>query len=480
MIKISACVITKNEEKNLPQWLSCVKKFADELIVVDTGSTDRTVELARSAGAAVYSYEWKDDFAAAKNFAIDKASGAWIVFLDADEYFTPTARNQLREDIQLVHGDNRVVALTSPLINIDIDRDNQVLSVMKQMRIFRNKPYIRYVSRIHEKLDFSCKKKYKIVDTSLTIYHTGYSSSIMDQKNQRNLEMLQKDIQLDGGEKPFHYPYLSITYYNCREYEKSQRYARKALDNRCGGLAGINIKMYDMILSSMRQLGASDEEKQKIIDEAMMAEPLHPDFVWENGAMAFYQKRYGLAEREFLRALQLFKDMEKNGVGQIESILEGKLYLLYSLLGHIYEYKGEKDKSISCYMQSLQRYSYSVDVLTNLLRLLRGEEPVKVIEFLNGIYDVDNEKELNFLQKVLVRAPRNEIYLYYCRPAVDSYEAMMAAGLYEQAATEAGRRLVRLFDQAVDSYSQGDSKELWWALLPIKWWQQLTDKMHCN
>ena len=70
MLKITACAIVKNEERNLPRWLECVKSLANEIVVVDTGSTDRTVELAESAGARVYSFAWRQDFSAAKNFAL--------------------------------------------------------------------------------------------------------------------------------------------------------------------------------------------------------------------------------------------------------------------------------------------------------------------------------------------------------------------------------------------------------------------------
>ena len=80
MMKISACVIVKDEAENLPLWLDNMKEFADEIIVVDTGSADNTVELATAAGAAVYSFPWIDDFAAAKNYAIEQATGEWIQY----------------------------------------------------------------------------------------------------------------------------------------------------------------------------------------------------------------------------------------------------------------------------------------------------------------------------------------------------------------------------------------------------------------
>lgn len=88
-VRLSQCMIVKNEEKNIERALSWGRDIVWEQIVVDTGSTDRTVELAESMGAKVYHFQWIDDFAAAKNFAIEKASGDWIAFLDADEYFMP-------------------------------------------------------------------------------------------------------------------------------------------------------------------------------------------------------------------------------------------------------------------------------------------------------------------------------------------------------------------------------------------------------
>ena len=88
-IRLSQCMIVKNEEKNIRRALSWGKDILWEQIVVDTGSTDRTAALAKEMGAKVFYFSWIDDFAAAKNFAIDQASGDWIAFLDADEYFSP-------------------------------------------------------------------------------------------------------------------------------------------------------------------------------------------------------------------------------------------------------------------------------------------------------------------------------------------------------------------------------------------------------
>ena len=134
-IRISQCMIVKNEERNIERALSWGKDIMCEQIVVDTGSTDRTVELAEKAGASVYFYEWTDDFAAAKNYAIGKAKGDWIAFLDADEYMTP-------EDARTM----QTVLDGSEERNFDgistgwqqLDDKGQIFSSGTQIRFFRN------------------------------------------------------------------------------------------------------------------------------------------------------------------------------------------------------------------------------------------------------------------------------------------------------------------------------------------------------
>lgn len=94
-LRLSQCMIVKNEEKNIQRALSWGKEFMWEQIVVDTGSTDRTAELAKEMGAKVFVFPWINDFSAAKNYAIEQASGDWIAFLDADEYFSPEDAKKL-------------------------------------------------------------------------------------------------------------------------------------------------------------------------------------------------------------------------------------------------------------------------------------------------------------------------------------------------------------------------------------------------
>jgi glycosyltransferase involved in cell wall biosynthesis len=94
---LSLALIAKNEEEVIGRVLMCAQLVCDELIVVDTGSTDRTVERAEAAGARVHRFEWCDDFAAARNFAFSKCSGDWILWLDADDLITAEDAQRFRQ-----------------------------------------------------------------------------------------------------------------------------------------------------------------------------------------------------------------------------------------------------------------------------------------------------------------------------------------------------------------------------------------------
>ena len=152
-MKISACVIVKNEEKNIGTWLENMAQFADEMIVVDTGSTDKTKEIVAASSAQLYEFPWINDFAAAKNFALSKAKGEWIAFLDADEFFSRDSIPLIRKWLKKLHFQKKNVGVMCRLINIDTGKNNRFIGSAVQLRLFRNKPFLKYVGAIHEALD---------------------------------------------------------------------------------------------------------------------------------------------------------------------------------------------------------------------------------------------------------------------------------------------------------------------------------------
>ncbi|MFN4149737.1 MAG: glycosyltransferase family 2 protein, partial [Candidatus Sericytochromatia bacterium] len=94
--KLSLCLITKNEEKNIARCLDSVQGIVDEIILLDTGSTDKTVEIAKNYNAKIFYSDWENDFSKARNESINKATGDWILILDADEELKEEVKGQIR------------------------------------------------------------------------------------------------------------------------------------------------------------------------------------------------------------------------------------------------------------------------------------------------------------------------------------------------------------------------------------------------
>ena len=202
MIRLSQVMIVKNEEKNIEKALSWARRTAFEQIVVDTGSTDRTVEIAERMGAKVFHFEWIKDFSAAKNFAIEQASGNWIAFLDADEYFTEINTKKLMIFLKRIMSDPHMRE-NFHVINCawtNVDEEGNRISTQDQERIFRNLPSVRYIGRIHERLGVS---KDNIVEVDeIEIIHTGYSETALKEtgKAERNVSMLRTELEENPGD----------------------------------------------------------------------------------------------------------------------------------------------------------------------------------------------------------------------------------------------------------------------------------------
>ncbi|MEG0689535.1 MAG: glycosyltransferase family 2 protein, partial [Hungatella sp.] len=198
-IRLSQCMIVKNEEKNMERALSWGREIMYEQIVVDTGSTDQTVEIAKRMGAKVFHFPWIDDFSAAKNYAIEQARGNWIAFLDADESYAKQDADKilgiLRDIEQHCNAKTKPHTIRSAMLCLQ--DDGTVLGSYVQDRIFRNMNRLRYHNRIHEALGLPKGAHdsmifYDAID-QLTIIHTGYADRVYREtdKAERNIRLLQ-------------------------------------------------------------------------------------------------------------------------------------------------------------------------------------------------------------------------------------------------------------------------------------------------
>ena len=192
---LSLCMIVKNEERFLAECLASVRDAVDEINVVDTGSTDRTVEIARSFGANVISREWRDDFGWARNESLALATRRWTLVLDADEEIAPGSLALLRALRETPAG------LTGVYVQIQnqVDDVSGTASTMTHIlpRLFPTTPRIRYRNVIHESLVVDGGRHLPAVVSPVLVRHKGYTAEILDArgKNARNQPLLERALR---------------------------------------------------------------------------------------------------------------------------------------------------------------------------------------------------------------------------------------------------------------------------------------------
>ncbi len=188
--RLTVCLITKNEEKFLAAALASIRELAAQIIVADTGSTDRTVEIAKEFGAEVYSFTWGDDFAAARNAALAHATGDWILMLDADEELPAAQHAKIRRHLS----DANAIGFRLPLVNVG--QENEGRSFVP--RLFRNAPGVFFHGRIHEQVFPSLLPFCKLWNMATVLgeaelKHHGYTKEVVRDRNkiERNLKLLR-------------------------------------------------------------------------------------------------------------------------------------------------------------------------------------------------------------------------------------------------------------------------------------------------
>ena len=272
---LTVCYITKNESQNLAESLATVASLADDILVVDTGSTDDTISVAQRFGATVLSFAWCDDFSAARNFALDHVpavadSDHWLLFLDADEsFFSPAGFPTWLEKLSTERPEVEGVLMTR--VEVDADAEELEISRSQMLRLWRHRPCYRYRGTIHETLVDMRTGRVPApcaVDRHFLLRHTGYSSVRVREKLVRNYAMLMEQAR-QQGEQPLTARYLAETCYGLRRYEEAAAYARRAIAAHVATVAG-DRELYDLLLRSLRQLGRPLAEQQAVVDEALL------------------------------------------------------------------------------------------------------------------------------------------------------------------------------------------------------------------
>lgn len=286
-LTMSLCMIVRDEEEMLPRCLEAVAPAVDEIVIVDTGSQDRTIEIAKSFGAKVIEREWTGSFSDARNVSFDAAVGDWILYLDADEVLVKEDGDKLRE----LTGQTWREAFH--LVETNYTGSNEVGSAIQHsaLRVFRNRPQYRFQGRLHEQIAYALPGYLpeRMTETLVRVEHYGYLSVVRDAKDKakRNLDLLLAQQQ-EGHANAFLYYNLGAEYAAMGDMEKalaefdtSWRLAQSE-----GGSLLFLPALASRVVAALRMLGRFQEAIDRA-DEFLETFPGFTDLVYAQGLAAF-------------------------------------------------------------------------------------------------------------------------------------------------------------------------------------------------
>ncbi|WP_232058155.1 glycosyltransferase [Cohnella abietis] len=368
-------MIVKNEEANIERCLTSVKPFADELIVVDTGSTDRTIELCQAAGAQVYTFEWNNNFADARNYSLDQATGDWILWMDADEVLDGSAAADWKEQL---------AAETDSVLNVHLinyigeeTNPNETFHIA-HTRLFRNRIGLRFLYHIHETLNVEevfindhALSRIKLHD-GLTIHHYGYLQeyTTAKKKNERNLVMLLHELTVENN-NPWTEYHLASEYYRLGKFEQAYEFVNLSIARFLKNDKLPPSLLYKLKYSCLISVG-SVEGIPSAIDKAIKLYPDYVDLYFFKGVALYISKLYTLALDVFEQCLLMGED----NINHLTLRGSGSFHAWY-YKGGCLEKLGKTELAINAYKEALSlypNYTHAQEALDSLTMPLKQLE----------------------------------------------------------------------------------------------------------
>lgn len=298
---VSLCMIVRNEAQRLPRCLSSVADLVQEIVVVDTGSTDATREVAGQFGARVVEFAWRNDFAAARNESIRHAKMPWIFWLDADHWLDEMNRQRLAQLLANLPDENvgYLMQWHSPS-----EEGGAQATVLDATQLFRNDPRIRWQYRIHEQIRPAILRSGGTTRRSdVVIYHTGYQDPREKHvKLLRNLRLLLLENQEHPGD-PLTLFHLGWTYWQLGQPQQAWQPLWESLRRAPPGETIVR-KLFALLVRCARQMGRRPEAFQVCL-QGRSQYPDDPELLFHEGQLRREAGDLVGAEQALVRLLQL-------------------------------------------------------------------------------------------------------------------------------------------------------------------------------
>ncbi len=350
MIMISLCMIVKNEEINLSKCLAIIKDKIDEIIIVDTGSTDKTKEIAKNYTNRVFDFAWCDDFAMARNFSISMAENDWILVLDADEvvnFFNKKTVNKLIATNEKVVGRIKI-------INTFENKDGKK-RLPERVRRFFNRKYFKYEGIIHEQIVGIKGEPYDTLDLEIVADHIGYENEVLNRTNKidRNKNLLQKAILAKNNDSYLYFQ-LGKTFFMEKNYVEAKVNFETAIK------LGVQTK-YEFVQDLIESYGYTlinlkKYDKALVLKKYEEAYKNRPDFNFVMGLIYMNNAMFQDAVSKFLQC-------QNNRQCNVEGV---NSYLANYNIGVIYECLGMTNEAEKYY-----RKCGNYELALNRLRVIK-------------------------------------------------------------------------------------------------------------
>jgi|GEM_PF-685970 len=394
---ISLCMIVKNEEKVLRRCLESVEGFVDEIIVIDTGSDDSTKDIARSFTKEVHDFIWINDFSAAKNEALRRATSKWILVLDADEYVDKGKSEEVRRFLS-EQDHTQPIGFTLPIYNFTHTVELGRFVESTAVRLFANHPLIRFERPIHEQV-MNGSEPLAGANYPFIIFHTGYTQQTWSEKNkgERNLQLFEKLREQKQFEE---YDYFTLgNEYNAQgDQKKALQYYKKALTKRAQTQSFYPFCLHQVV-SCLIQLNWL-KEAMEYIEQGLANWPQFADYYCFKAMVCEQLGLYDEAIQLFEKCIDIANHpTQKDGKYWIMSANYGNL-IPYSNLHSLYARQLDIQQTVYYLTKLIQFNKSDYLVLYHLLNLLVQRETVaNVISFLEKIYfEKTMEQSLQLLQ----------------------------------------------------------------------------------